>query len=144
MLGICFGHQIVGRALNVPVGVNPLGWELSATPVTLTATGKAVFPELSELSIMQFHHDIVESAPAGTEVLGYTDVCGVQGFYKPRSMFTLQGHPEFDEEVVGELLEKRAELGNIPEALAKDAERRLTDRNDGPVAAKAMVRFLLE
>jgi GMP synthase (glutamine-hydrolysing) len=43
VVGVCFGHQIVGRALGVPVAVNPSGWEVSVTEARLNPRGKEVF-----------------------------------------------------------------------------------------------------
>lgn len=43
VIGVCFGHQIVGRALGVPVERSDAGWELSVLPVQLSAKGKEVF-----------------------------------------------------------------------------------------------------
>ncbi len=43
MLGICFGHQIIGRALDCPVDCSPNGWEVSVTDVSLSPEGKAFF-----------------------------------------------------------------------------------------------------
>lgn len=43
LLGICFGHQIVGRALGVKVGPSDQGWETAVCVVDLTAKGKELF-----------------------------------------------------------------------------------------------------
>lgn len=43
VIGICFGHQIVGRAMGAEVGKNVLGWELSVTEHELTNEGKKLF-----------------------------------------------------------------------------------------------------
>lgn len=43
IVGICFGHQILSRALGASVGRNPKGWELAVTEVDLTPEGKKVF-----------------------------------------------------------------------------------------------------
>jgi GMP synthase-like glutamine amidotransferase len=43
VLGICFGHQIVGRALGAKVARGEQGWEVSVTPLELTSLGKDIF-----------------------------------------------------------------------------------------------------
>lgn len=43
VVGVCFGHQIVARALGVPVGRSARGWEVSVTEVKLTEKGREVF-----------------------------------------------------------------------------------------------------
>jgi GMP synthase-like glutamine amidotransferase len=143
VVGICFGHQIVARALGVQVAPNEKGWELSALKIELTEKGQQVFPELRNgISIMQMHRDIVTSLPPDTELLASTEVCGIQGFYRENAIFTLQGHPEFVADLVAVLIHTREEVGILTESESKDALRRVNDRNDGPVVAKAMVRFM--
>ena len=41
-MGVCFGHQIVGRALGVGVGRSETGWEMSVCGVELTGRGREV------------------------------------------------------------------------------------------------------
>lgn len=43
VVGVCFGHQIVGRALGAQVGRNDRGWEISVVPLELNDEGKKVF-----------------------------------------------------------------------------------------------------
>lgn len=43
VIGVCFGHQILGRVLGAKVCPNRHGWELSVTDVGLNATGKKFF-----------------------------------------------------------------------------------------------------
>lgn len=43
VIGVCFGHQIVGRALGVEVGRSEGDWEVSVTDVELTEKGREVF-----------------------------------------------------------------------------------------------------
>jgi len=47
-MGVCFGHQIIGRAMDQKVDRSDKGWEISVSPVQLTEKGKALFgiPEL--------------------------------------------------------------------------------------------------
>lgn len=43
VIGVCFGHQIVARALGAKVGRNRRGWEASVTSVHLSSKGKELF-----------------------------------------------------------------------------------------------------
>lgn len=42
-IGVCFGHQIIGRALGAKVGRNKRGWEASVTSVPLSSRGRELF-----------------------------------------------------------------------------------------------------
>lgn len=43
IIGVCFGHQIVARALGGTVARSPQGWEVGVTPVLLTPRGQELF-----------------------------------------------------------------------------------------------------
>lgn len=43
VVGVCFGHQIIGRAMGAPAGQSENGWEIAVTEVDLTDKGKAIF-----------------------------------------------------------------------------------------------------
>jgi GMP synthase-like glutamine amidotransferase len=42
LIGVCFGHQILGRALGIQTG-RYISWEVSTCPVNLTAKGMELF-----------------------------------------------------------------------------------------------------
>lgn len=43
IIGICFGHQIIARALGARVGRSDRGWEIAVEPIILTDTGRLLF-----------------------------------------------------------------------------------------------------
>jgi GMP synthase-like glutamine amidotransferase len=43
LIGVCFGHQIIGRALGMPVGRSSVGFEVSVVPLVLSSVGKQIF-----------------------------------------------------------------------------------------------------
>lgn len=43
IIGVCFGHQILGRALGAKVGRSDEGWEVSVCEMDLTEKGKELF-----------------------------------------------------------------------------------------------------
>jgi len=54
IVGVCFGHQILGRALGAKVGRSEKGWEVSVTDVELTGKGKEIFGLEKLVSLLRF------------------------------------------------------------------------------------------
>lgn len=142
VIGVCFGHQIIGRALGVPVGRNIGGWEVSVTKVRLKEKGRELLGGKEVMKIQQMHRDSVSSIPAGAEPLAESDVCAVQGLVVPGKAMTVQGHPEFTEAIVRELLEARRTTGVISDELYRSGMARVGDEHDGLSIARAFLAFL--
>lgn len=104
ILGICFGHQILARALGGLVGRNPRGWEVGTHSIQLTPDGQTspLFQSLDSqpptpLAVLQSHQDAVLTLPPGAVLLATNSHTPVQAFQSaPGSrQFGLQFHPEF-------------------------------------------------
>ncbi|KAF2719356.1 class I glutamine amidotransferase-like protein [Polychaeton citri CBS 116435] len=150
LIGVCFGHQIIGRALDVEVGRSDKGWEVAVCGVELTDKGKELFG-VEELAIHQMHRDIVYTYPKGIEHLGSSPRCEVQGMYRGKTaapgqarLITVQGHPEFSGDIEEELIQKRYGMGIFDEAMYKDAMSRVRNHHDGVRISAAFIRFLTE
>ncbi|KAL8643757.1 MAG: hypothetical protein Q9226_008139 [Calogaya cf. arnoldii] len=122
------------------------GWEVSVTDIDLTTEGKEIFHMEGKtiLSILQMHQDIVFDYPDGVQPLGSTDRCLVQGFCVPGKVMTLQGHPEFTEEVLVELLRVRHEQGIFGDEEYQEAMARVGKNHDGLLVGKRFIEFLLD
>jgi len=95
-------------------------------------------------SIHQMHRDIVYDFPDGTTPLGYSPVCKNQGMYAKDRLITIQGHPEFTEAIMRELLEIRKDQGLWPIEEWQAGMDKVANRHDGVVVAAAFLRFLLD
>lgn len=146
ILGICFGHQIVGRAMGAEVGKNPQGWEVAVTKFNLTPKGKEVLGlgDKDQVSIQQMHADAVLTVPEGAELLGSNDACAIQGLYAPGRYLTVQGHPEFTEDIITEILVNRHKVGIFPDDVFSEAIARAPVPHDGIALGKAFLKFLFE
>ncbi|KAF2874715.1 class I glutamine amidotransferase-like protein [Massariosphaeria phaeospora] len=154
--GICFGHQVICRALGSAVEPHENGeWELSHTPIKLSDIGRSLFnlPATEEyVYLHQMHADCVAFPPSSettcrldtdtkVHVWGTSDHTSVQGVYIPRRLFTTQGHMEFDEKMVRRQLELRVKSGALEEGRADEATEKADWMHDGLVFAKAVLRF---
>ncbi|PPQ87070.1 hypothetical protein CVT25_000050 [Psilocybe cyanescens] len=154
--GICFGHQIIARAMGGECVPNGGIWEVGPTRIQLTDLGKQIFGSLDTLTIQQMHRDHVPAVPPNFHLLASTDISPNQGtvlFYPEDSgkskahihILTVQGHPEFTEPVVTSIIEQRAASGVINAQAVKDAEaRRFVETNAGTIVGKAIWEVILD
>lgn len=90
------------------------------------------------------HKDLVYYYPPGVEELAWSDKCKVQGMYIPKRLITVQGHPEFTEPIVRELLETRRQQNIFDEGTYEDALARVAKPQDGVRVGETFLRFLME
>lgn len=89
------------------------------------------------------HRDILPTCPSGVEKLGNSLHCDVQGLYVGKCLFSVQGHPEFNEDIMDELLDLRRGTA-IDEETYQTGKSRAHQPHDGMVIAAAFARFLVE
>ena len=111
---------------------------------TQTPKGKELFGGKEILNIAQMHKDIVYEYPEGVEELGSSDKCKVQGMYVPKSLITVQGHPEFTKEILDELVRVRHEQKIFDDELYRSALTRVGDEHDGVVVAQGFLKFVMD
>ena len=90
------------------------------------------------------HRDVVQYYPEGVEELGYSPACKVQGMYVPRKLLTVQGHPEFNQEIMEEILSTRHKTGIFNDEAYEKHMKKVALQHDGLIVSQAFWRFLRE
>ncbi|KAG0203425.1 hypothetical protein BGX28_004283 [Mortierella sp. GBA30] len=144
LVGICFGHQIIGRAYSARVGKSESGWELGWTSTELTETGNR-FWEDSIMRIQELHQDVVHEIPQGFTLLASTAHTMNQSMISDdRMIVTLQGHPEFTGPIMTEFIKFRTANGTFNKELSEASMKVVGGPLDNVKAATRILRFVLE
>ncbi|KAL7342194.1 class I glutamine amidotransferase-like protein [Rhodotorula toruloides] len=152
LIGICFGHQIIARAFGSSVERNEKGWEIGTRRIGLTERGREVFEGRGEIAVHQMHRDHVPSLPPSFELLGSTPACAIHGMVRLAdasapfshtniSAVTLQGHPEFDSEMVNTIIDAREAGGVISREVADESRECAGERDDGVWVGRVLLRM---
>jgi GMP synthase (glutamine-hydrolysing) len=151
LLGVCFGHQVIGAAFGGAVVENPSGWEISTWEIELHPAGRAdpLFAGLPERFAVNFSHQdaIAPETLArgnGVTVLAGNRATPVQALAAGPAIRGVQFHPEFDGAVVRAYIRTRADrlaaAGSDPAAL----EARAADAPHGrAVLANFIEHFVM-
>ena len=145
VLGVCYGHQLIGDVLGGEVGLNPNGREMGVCEVD-TYGDDPLFEGLPRrFSVIETHLDTVNRAPDGAAVIAGNANTPIQAMAIGATTRTVQWHPEFDHEAIRFYLRARAHLLDA-ERGAGTAERMLAEvkpLDTGPLLLQNFVRHYL-
>ncbi|MCB1972001.1 MAG: gamma-glutamyl-gamma-aminobutyrate hydrolase family protein [Geminicoccaceae bacterium] len=105
MVGICFGHQIMAKALGGRVEKAAAGWGVGPHEYQLLEAPGWLDKAVIEINVM--HQDQVLDAPADSRVIASSPFCPVAALAFGDNGLSFQGHPEFDNSYEHALIEGR-------------------------------------
>lgn len=152
ILGVCYGHQLLGYAFGAPVSQNPNGYEIGTVEVELTARGEEdpLFAGLAHhgaLTVHAAHADVVLSLPKGATLLAKNELTPIQAFGIDEHVRAVQFHPEFTKGIAQKYVEGRGERVRANAAKhGRDPERTfhetLSNVGETPAGPEILKRFV--
>ncbi len=133
IVGICFGHQILAKALGGKVEKYQGGWSVGATDYSLRDSDQTI-------TLNAWHQDQVVKRPDGAEVLASSPFCENAVLIYDEKALTIQAHPEFGTDFVKGLIEKRGR-GLVPDPLLDSALSKTNAAISSDWSTQLMVRF---
>jgi GMP synthase-like glutamine amidotransferase len=140
-VGICFGHQLVARALGGLVDKSSEGWGCGIQVYGVSDSQLLADGEGADLQLLASHQDQVMLAPEGSRVIARNDHCDIAGFRIGEHILTFQGHPEFIPQYSREIMTYRREMIG-EERVAQGMASLDTLEHQGVRVARWMLDFL--
>ncbi|MDA9230000.1 type 1 glutamine amidotransferase [Amylibacter sp.] len=132
LIGVCFGHQIIAKALGGIVEKFKGGWTV----------GPQVYKneDGQEVRLNAYHQDQVISAPECATHISGNETCKNAIIIYDNKVFTMQPHPEFSNTYIRELIDARA-IGLIDNDILENARNNLKDDLDAKEIANQFEAF---
>lgn len=102
IVGVCFGHQILAQALGGVVEKFDGGWCVGTQTYRSDVFGTQ--------NMVAWHQDQVVKRPKDAKVIGSSDFCENAFLAYGDRALTIQPHPEFDADFLGELIALRGDV----------------------------------
>lgn len=137
LVGICFGHQLIAKALGGEVVKSPKGWGVGMSFNDVAQRADWMDPWQEGLDLVVSHQDQVNTLPPNARILAGSDFCPLYLMQIGECFLGVQGHPEFAKGYSADLMRlRRDQVGasRVREGLAS---------LNAPVDDQLMARWIL-
>jgi GMP synthase-like glutamine amidotransferase len=138
LVGACFGHQAIAKALGGTVAPNPGPFVLGTAETEVTSPAPWMDP-VPRFRLAAAHGEQVTVLPSGAEVIGRTQGCPTACYRIRDRVFATQYHPEMTPDFLAALVEEFAP--QMPFDVGKAARISLAPGTEGPRFADWIARF---
>lgn len=140
LVGVCFGHQLMAKALGGEVGKSEKGWGVGVSFNQVVMRKNWMAPWQEKLDLIVSHQDQVIRLPANAEVLVSSLFCPYYVVQYDQYFISVQGHPEFGKPYSRDLMDGRK--GAIPDARLREGQASLSAEVDAEVMMRWIVNFV--
>jgi GMP synthase-like glutamine amidotransferase len=146
-IGICFGHQLIAKAMGGYVAKAPQGWGIGRHSYEISHENISDFcPEICKnkkaLNLLVSHQDQVLEKPEAAKVVAASDFTpNAVLHYEAQNILSCQAHPEFNSSFAYELIASRRGT-RFPEEFADKALSDINEPVDGTLLAQMIAGHL--
>lgn len=140
LVGICFGHQLMAKALGGEVVKSERGWGVGMSFNRVTARAAWMEPWQPGIDLLVSHQDQVEVLPPEATIVGGSDFCPHYLMQIGEHFLGVQGHPEFTKAYSRDLMALRREL--VGDERVSEGETSLAAPVDDTLMARWILNFL--
>jgi GMP synthase-like glutamine amidotransferase len=153
ILGICFGHQIITRVKGGKIGRARQGLDMGLRSITIAKDNEKLRGYFggdvpASLAIIKCHRDEVLELPESATLLATSEVCQVEMFSLGDHFLCIQGHPEYNKEILFEIVDRVVSLKLMEQEFADKAKKTMEtaqpDRNLWQKLCKNFLKSLSE
>ncbi|SFH26803.1 type 1 glutamine amidotransferase [Modicisalibacter xianhensis] len=140
LVGVCFGHQLIAKALGGEVVKNERGWGVGMSFNRVTERAAWMEPWQEGLDLVVSHQDQVRQLPEGAKILAVSDFCPIYLMQVGETFLGVQGHPEFTKAYSADLMEFKRDI--LPGNRLREGMTSLSAPVDDQVVVRWMLNFL--